>query len=268
MRVTVITPSKNQGMYIDQCFRSVHGQTHRDIEHIVLDGLSTDDTAEVAAKYPCIFIQHADNGPAQAINRGLEMATGDIVCWLNADDKFWSCTTLERVVSAFTELEHVDVITGNGYYISEDGRLLTPILVRPERLSIQWLRRFDLFLQPATFWRRNHFRLDERFHYAFDWKLWIEFWQTGLSVLYVPDYFALYRKHALSLTVSDTASRKREIYEIVKNYDRHFAQAAWCWMVWKAYELAESLNSHQLKATTSRVNGWMYKASGGRVASS
>ena len=71
MRVTVITPSKNQGNYIGDCLRSVHGQTHRDIEHIVLDGLSTDATAEVAAQFPCTFLSSKDTGAAQAINRGL-----------------------------------------------------------------------------------------------------------------------------------------------------------------------------------------------------
>jgi glycosyltransferase involved in cell wall biosynthesis len=114
MRVSIITPSKDQGIYIDQCLRSVHGQTHRDIEHVALDGISTDETADVAARYPCKFLQRKDSGPAQAINRGLDIATGDIVSWLNADDAFWSNTTLERVVKTFMEFPEVDVITGNG----------------------------------------------------------------------------------------------------------------------------------------------------------
>src|SRR5580692_4306639 len=154
MRVTVITPSLNQGAFIGDCLRSVHEQTHRDIEHLVIDGMSTDRTAEIAAAFPCRFLRSRDSGPAQAINRGLELATGEIVCWLNTDDAFWSTRTLERVVHLFEEQPQVDVITGNGYYMDENGVLAVPIAEPPNRYCLPWLRRVDSLLQPATFWRR------------------------------------------------------------------------------------------------------------------
>jgi glycosyltransferase involved in cell wall biosynthesis len=247
VRITVITPSKNQGDYIEDCLRSVHSQTHDDIEHIVLDGMSTDRTSELAARFPCKFLQESDSGAAQAINRGFDMATGDIVCWLNADDVFWSNTTLERIVNAFAEWPQVDVITGNGYFIDEHGKLLQPISRRPDRICYRWLTRFDFILQPATFWRRNGLRLDESLKYCFDWKLWIEFWESGLNVLYLPEYFALYRIHSSSLTHQDSARRRGEVYGMAKQYDRRLPQVVWCWIVWKLYAVSEWVHSNILK---------------------
>jgi glycosyltransferase involved in cell wall biosynthesis len=267
MRVTVITPSKNQGQYIDDCLRSIHEQTHRDIEHIVLDGMSTDETADVAARYPCKFLQSKDSGPAQAINRGLDMASGDIVCWLNADDVYWSNRVLERAVGWFAEFSEVDVITGNGYYIGADGKLLNPVCGRPERYSLPWMKRSDYILQPATFWRRNDSRLDESLHYCFDWKLWIDFWQSGLNVLFVPEYFARHRVHSSSLTEQDSALRRQEVYSMARRYDGRRLQIAWCWVVWRMYKLSESLRSPNLKRLARRANRVMLILSGGRFAS-
>jgi glycosyltransferase involved in cell wall biosynthesis len=267
MRVTVITPTKNQAHYIEDCLRSVHGQTHRDIEHIVLDGMSTDGTAEIVARYPCIFVQKRDSGPAQAINRGLDMAAGDIVCWLNSDDMFWSNTTIARIVDLFMEFSNVDVITGNGYTVDERGKLLLPIVPRPGRLGLYWMRRLDYMLQPATFWRRNKFRLDEELGYVFDWKLWIEFLQGGLSLLYVPEYFASYRMQASSLTYQDTAARKREVYTLTRRYGPRRAQIAWCWLVWMLYRLSEIMRAPAIKRFAVRLNGILSRATDESIVS-
>ena len=268
MRVSVITPSKNQGGYIEHCLRSVHEQTHRDLEHIVLDGVSTDATAEVAARYPCTFLQGKDSGPAQAINRGFDMVTGDIVCWLNADDAFSSSTVLERVVRTFAELPEVDVITGNGYYIDENGKYIQPIVLqRPDHLCLPWIEKDCTFLQPATFWRRNQFRLDENLKYCWDWKLWIDFFRAGLNVLYVPEYFSFYRLHPSSLTYQDTASRRQEVYRIVQQHKRSRAQAAWCWAVWRTFQLSESLRSPKLKRFARLANDAMDTLTDGRIKS-
>jgi glycosyltransferase involved in cell wall biosynthesis len=267
MRVTVITPSLNQGGFIGDCLRSVHAQTHRDIEHLVTDGLSNDGTAQIAAGFPCSFFESRDSGPAQAINRGLELATGDIVCWLNTDDAFWSPRTLERVVQLFEELPGVDVITGNGYYMDEVGRLAVPIGAPANRFCLPWLKRVDSLLQPATFWRRNAIRLDESLAYVFDWKLWIEFWEAGLNFAYVPEYFGLYRLHAGSLTQTDSARRRKELLLMATRFDGRKMQIAWCWLVWKAFVLAEATRSRGLKRFAVRWNSRMKAATGGRIGS-
>ncbi|MBB5057282.1 glycosyltransferase involved in cell wall biosynthesis [Granulicella aggregans] len=230
--------------------------------------MSSDETAEIASRFPCTFLQRKDSGPAQAINRGLEMATGDIICWLNADDAFWDPTTLERVVRSFTDLPEVDAITGNGYYIDNHGRFVSPIIAsRPDRLSLRWLTRHDTVLQPATFWRRNQFRLDETLRFCFDWKLWIDFFQDGKNILYVAEYFALYRLQPESLTYQDSASRRHEIYGMIKIFSKRRPQIAWCWFIWRAYQLSELLNAPTLKAAARGANEIMKLMSGDRISS-
>lgn len=267
MRVTIITPSKNQGNYIEHCLRSIHGQTHHDLEHIVLDGMSTDATSTIVSHYPCTFLQRIDSGPAQAINRGLNMTTGDIVCWLNADDVFWSSNTIEQVVRLFTEHPEVDVITGNGYFISENGKLLHPIFAEPDHICFRWIKRGDFILQPATFWRRNQLRLDESLHYCFDWKFWIDFWKADLNIMYIPQYFALYRVHSSSLTQQDSALRRQEVYDMARQYDTRKVQKAWCWFVWRIYQLSELVGSANLKRLAGVANKVMNRISGGRINS-
>jgi glycosyltransferase involved in cell wall biosynthesis len=266
MRVSIITPSKNQGRYIDHCLRSVHEQTHREIEHIVLDGMSEDESAEIAAQYPCTFLQATDSGPAQAINRGLAMATGDIVCWLNADDAFSSRFVLERVARIFMDQPEIDIISGNGYYIDEGGKYLCPIVnADPMRFNAKWIKRRDFILQPATFWRRNEFRLDESLKYCFDWKLWIDLFDAGLNIMYVPEYFAVYRIQPSSLTHQDTASRKGEIYRLVKSKNKRGLPAMKLWVEWKMYQLSETVHVPQIKRLVRLADFILSAVSGGMI---
>jgi glycosyltransferase involved in cell wall biosynthesis len=268
MLITVITPSRNQGHYIADCLLSIHDQTHQQIEHIVLDGMSTDNTADVVAAYPSKFLQRKDTGPAQAINRGLDMALGDVVCWLNSDDLFFDCEVLATVAKIFEQHPKVDVVTGDGYYMTEDGRLLQPIVPpHPNRMTKEWIGRYDMFLQPATFWRRNSLRLDETLHYGFDWQLWNEFYKADLSVLYVPRYFAHYRLHGSSLTQLDPPARRRELYELVKKYSGSRAQTFWCWIVWKAYCLDKHLPGNFIKPLLDVTNKILSKLTFGKITS-
>jgi glycosyltransferase involved in cell wall biosynthesis len=266
MLITIITPSKNQGKFIGDCLRSIYGQTHRPIRHLILDGVSTDETASVAGLYPSEFLQQKDSGPAQAINRGLDMAAGEVICWLNADDAFFGPQVLSEVARIFTEHPEVDVLTGDGYYMDEGGRLIRPILpLDPARMTRKWLTRSDIFLQPATFWRRNALRLDETLHYAFDWQLWLDFYDAGLNVLYVRNYWALYRVQPESLTFQDSPLRRKEIFNIIRNYSGSRAQSCWCWMTWKAFELAKVTKSRLPVRCVAFLNYLLNRATDGRI---
>ena len=268
MLITIITPSRNQGCFISDCLRSVHGQTHKDIEHIVLDGMSADDTAQIVALYPSMFLQRKDTGPAQAINRGLDMAQGEVVCWLNSDDLFFDQDVLSRVALLFAQHPAIDVITGDGYYMTEAGRLLQPIVPpHPNRMTREWMTRYDMFLQPATFWRRNALRLDESLHFGFDWQLWNDFYRAGMNVLYVPSYLALYRIHGDSLTQQDSPARRHELYNLVCKYSTSRAQAAWCWIVWKAYCADKYLPGDFVKPSLNVMNRIFSKLTAGRITS-
>jgi glycosyltransferase involved in cell wall biosynthesis len=268
MLITVITPSRNQGCYIGDCLQSIYGQTHKDIEHIVLDGMSTDNTVDVVAQYPSKLIQRKDTGPAQAINRGLDMALGEVVCWLNSDDMFFDANVLASVAELFELHPNLDVVTGDGYYMTEGGIMLQPIVPpHPNRMTKEWMRRYDMFLQPATFWRRNSHRLDETLHYGFDWQLWNEFYRADLSILYVPRYFSLYRIHGNSLTQQDSPARRRELYQLVCKYSGSRVQAFWCWIVWKSYCVDQHLPGNLIKPLLDVTNRVLSKLTSGKITS-
>lgn len=266
MLFSIITPSRNQGRYISDCLDSIYSQDHSEIEHIIMDGLSVDNSAEVVGRYPSRFLQQKDTGPAQAINRGLELATGDIVCWLNADDAFAGPEVLSSVAKLFQQHPEIDVITGDGYYIEDNGRLLQPI--RPldiSHMSLRWLRRIDNFLQPATFWRRNQIRLDETLHYTFDWTLWLDFYEASLNVCYVSQYFALYRVHPGSLTQQDPPLRRSEIYKLIAKRGNSTVQRWWCWLAWKIHVLDQALHTTVLRKAVKVINMALVHGTGGRM---
>ena len=266
--VSIITPSRNQGKYIRHCLESIYSQSHRNLEHLVLDGMSTDETGTVVKEYGSRFFQEVDSGPAQAINRGLDLAKGDVVCWLNADDAFFGPETLRQVVELFDQHPEIDVVTGNGYYIDDAGKLLQPIIpAHCSHMTREWMNRGDLFLQPATFWRRNSHRLNEKLHYTFDWQLWIDFYRDQLNIVYIPQYFAAYRIQPGSLTQQDRPLRREEIYRIVAKNGDHGLQALWCWIVWKVYIADERMHTEFFRRAIRFANAVLNRITAGRICS-
>src|SRR5919199_239465 len=120
--ISVITPSYNQAQFIRQTVESVLTQNYPRLEYIVIDGLSTDNTLDVLKPYQTKLrlISERDNGQTDAINKGLRMATGDIVCWLNSDD-FFLPNTLEIVGDFFLAHPNKTWLTGDCLIINETG---------------------------------------------------------------------------------------------------------------------------------------------------
>ncbi len=120
MKVSIITVTYNSGKYLEDCIKSVIKQTYHDIEHIIVDGKSTDDTLEIIKKYrPNIskYISETDRGIYDAINKGMAMATGDIIGNLNSDDILVDDDVIESIVKAFEE-NNVDTVYGDLEYVS------------------------------------------------------------------------------------------------------------------------------------------------------
>lgn len=131
MKISVVTPSFNQGRFIGECFTSVRAQKGDfSVEHIVLDNCSSDRTGEELARYQAEhgevdvrIVVEADKGQTDAINRGFRMATGDIVCWLNTDERYHD-GALAEVVGFFAAHPEVDVLFGNCDFVDAEGRLV------------------------------------------------------------------------------------------------------------------------------------------------
>jgi glycosyltransferase involved in cell wall biosynthesis len=189
LRITVVTPSYNQAAYVGETMRSVRDQDHPDVEHIVVDGVSTDGSLEVIRQYGdhATIISEPDRNQTDAINKGLRRATGDIVCWLNSDDYFLP-GTLSAVAAHFQQHPEEQWVTGDCVIVDQAGR--------PIQQAVRWYKRalralpppFYLGLtnavtQPATFWRRElHDRLgflNESLDYTMDYDWWLRLLSVG-----------------------------------------------------------------------------------------
>lgn len=271
MKITVITPTWNQAEFIEETIKSVVGQTWKDIEYIIIDNCSDDGTDKIVEKYmeeyPYItYIREPDHGQAEAINKGFKRATGDIVCWINSDDFYYSDTVFEKVCNVFAAQEDCYVLAGDGIYCDKEGNLTEPIPcdrgVRPWVLS-----RWYYILQPAVFWRKEKgLFLDTKYNYVFDWKFFVELQQRH-RFTFLPECLAVYRMYEDNKTGLDNASRKKEIYLMQKELGVSRANTAWCRIVYRTYEKAEKTG----KSGGKWVVGWMsrilFHVTGKRVCS-
>lgn len=185
---SVVTPSWNQGAWIEGCIESVLRQGAQDFEHIVFDNCSTDETAAILARYPHLQTHiEKDRGQSDALNKGFALAKGEIICWLNADDQYLP-GAWDAVRKAFANPDTM-VVFGDCEEDFCDG---TPPRIRKARWSNRedllfwWEKRTDL-LQPAVFFRRSLLAevgpLREDLHVVMDAELW---WRMSERHRFIP----------------------------------------------------------------------------------
>jgi len=180
--VSILTPSYNQAQWLQDNLRSVACQTYPRIEHVVMDGGSTDGSVSVleAAGTGVRWRSEPDHGQAHAINKAYAASTGDIIGWINSDDAYFDCRVIEDVVAYFRAHPRVDVAYGHCVQTASDGRVIQ-ILWAP-RFSAELLRTTDVISQPAAFIRRRALgdaMLDESFHFTMDYELWLRLEADG-----------------------------------------------------------------------------------------
>jgi len=206
-KISVITPSFNQGHLIKETIDSVLNQNYPNLEFIVMDGGSTDDTVKILKKYKgkLSFISKKDKGQADAINKGIKKSSGEILTYLNSDDVMLP-NTLNIVAEYFKENKNALWITGDYFIIDEKGNKIQSFVANYKR----FLRKFPYFnvlavanfiIQPSTFFRRKLIKELGYFDKSLDLCMDYDFWmriikQHPLHVL--PNHFSLFRIHSLS----------------------------------------------------------------------
>ncbi len=227
-RISIITPSFNQGTYIEETICSVLDQHYPNLEYIIIDGGSTDKTLGIIKKYQKYvnyWVSEKDKGQSDAINKGYRRATGDIINWLNSDD-YYQPDALKRVGEVFKNPETnvycgISRIFGNNKEYFSNG---TDIYPGNLEKTIGWAR-ID---QPETFFRKSVWDtlggIDERFHYLMDKEFWIRYLlYYGLKGI-VKDKSLLvnFRLHNNSKTVSQASGFLREginlFYTLAANF--------------------------------------------------
>jgi glycosyltransferase involved in cell wall biosynthesis len=272
LKFSIITPTFKQARYIPSCLRSVRGQTYENYEHLIYDPFSPDGTDEAVAPFlddaRVQYRRERDGGQADAINKGFDAATGDIVCWLNSDDAYFDEAVLARVAELFRRHPDVEIVTGCGYFIADNGRLLRPcVMPHSERIGYEAMRRSDYFMQPSTFWRRNAIRLDISLDYCFDWKFFLDLYAGGAASLFVPEYFSKYRLQAASKTVLDNAARRKEVAAVLRHAGAGPLQIAWADLVHGCYALSERTGLGGIRSSTRTLNHIAHRLSCGRIFS-
>jgi glycosyltransferase involved in cell wall biosynthesis len=217
--VSIITPSFNQARYLEQTIQSVLGQDYTHIEYIVIDGASTDGSVEIIKKYEnelAYWVSEKDAGQAEAINKGLARAKGEIVAWLNSDD-YYLPGAVSSAVRVFEENPDVALVYGNMLAVDEDGKPFNTMIYR--QLSLQDLLCFQIIGQPAVFFRREVLEkagmLDLTFHFLLDHHLWIRIAQHG-KILHVNQTWAAARYHAEAKNRAKAAEFGREAFRILE----------------------------------------------------
>lgn len=196
MLISIITPTYNSEKYLEDCILSIKNQISCNFEHIIVDGGSTDSTISIIKRYentyPMKWISEPDNGMYDAISKGFMMASGDIFCWLNSDDRYmpWTCLAVEKIFQD----QRIEWCSGLPAQMNEGGilYLMSDKMIKYPSYCIKkgWMdgQRCGCIQQESCFWRRELYEkvggIDTKYKLAGDYHLWLKFSKHAKLISY------------------------------------------------------------------------------------
>jgi glycosyltransferase involved in cell wall biosynthesis len=230
MKISVVTPSFNSARFLPLAIESVLSQRSNgiEVEYIVADGGSTDASPAIMARYASAIdrvITGPDTGPANAVNKGLASATGEILGWLNADDEY--CPgALKRIAVAMERQPDKAMCFGHCAIINEDGEEIRRPITRFKECFFPLSSRFTLqcinyISQPTVFFRRSALEkagpLREDLKAAWDYELFLRLWRNGGAVQLNRPPIAHFRWHPTSISGKQFRRQFREEFDVAAN---------------------------------------------------
>lgn len=223
-KISIVTPSYNQGQYLEETIRSVLDQGYPNLEYIIIDGGSTDNSVEIIQKYASrltYWISEKDRGQTDALNKGVARCTGEVFGYLNSDDLLMP-GSLERVARGWREGE--TWIVGWSKYLESTGGDW-PYTVRPIGRHIDWFLHNPI-PQQSSFWATQYFaqigRFREDMHYCFDYEYWMRLrFVAGVRPAVIRQCLGAFRLHEASKTVTVWENFAPEFAAIRRQYKNH-----------------------------------------------
>lgn len=231
MKISVIVPSLNHAQFLRANLNSIFSQGYRDLEVLVFDGGSNDETISILESYEdkIRFVSKKDNGQADAINQGLRRAGGDILAYLNSDDVYFP-HALARVADYFEQHRECSVLYGDAWHLHADGSIMEAYYT--ESWSYPRLFETCYLCQPAVFWRREVLEwfgvLDPQLQYAMDYDYWLRIGREREFGYLQGAYLAGSRLHQNTKTLKHRVEAHHEILEVVM---RHAVKPPYRWLM-------------------------------------
>ena len=224
-KISVITPSFNQGNFLEQCIKSVIGQNYHRLEYIIVDGGSTDSSLKIIKKYSAhisSYMSEPDKGQSDAINKGLKMATGNIVAWLNSDDLYLP-DALHIVAKYYIDNPKASFYFGDGYRADIHGNPKSRFF--PEKpISFDWnlfALGLNYVLQPSAFMNRMFLDqagyLDVSLKYGMDSDIWLRLSKLSEPV-FIPALLSSSREYVSTKTSTGAFERIEELRKIAEKH--------------------------------------------------
>jgi glycosyltransferase involved in cell wall biosynthesis len=223
-RISVVTCSYNQGAFLEETIRSVLLQGYPDLEYVIIDGGSTDESVEIIRRYApwlSFWVSEPDEGQSEALSKGFARSTGDILAWLNSDD-IYCRGALSSVGSYYQQHPETGLLYGDSEVIDADGAVIERL--KGQQTDVESLLVRNVIPQPSAFFSRRAFDkaggINTKLHFIMDYELWVRMVLQGTTLHYVPELLSRFRWYQVSKSGSYSTQFGYEYLSFVEDLFR------------------------------------------------